>query len=60
MNRARDPVEFTSVAYGLVTAELTAVVEPFVEGYKNGEGCDLFLMDEQKEIKESQAHEMPV
>ncbi|AJG18973.1 hypothetical protein [Cupriavidus basilensis] len=43
-----------------MTAELTAVVEPFVEGYKNGEGCDLFLMDEQKEIKESQAHEMPV
>ncbi|WER50640.1 hypothetical protein CupriaWKF_30175 [Cupriavidus sp. WKF15] len=51
-----DPVDFASVAYGLVTAELTAAVEPFIEGYKNGRAADVFLIDEQKEIGEPQRH----
>ncbi|WER44686.1 hypothetical protein CupriaWKF_10045 [Cupriavidus sp. WKF15] len=38
-----DPADFANFAYGLVPPELTAVVEPYIKGYKNRERCDAIL-----------------
>lgn len=47
-----DPDAFASFAYGLVTNELNAAVEPFIVDYQNGQNCDTFLALENKEIKQ--------
>ncbi|CAG2158397.1 hypothetical protein [Cupriavidus numazuensis] len=45
----QDPVDpAVGFAHGRVPYEHFAMVEPFIEGYRNGDACDAFLNDEQK------------